>query len=102
MRATRRRLDLAALSCLGVVVVGLAIWRVAFVLAGPDLDTDAYGHHSIARRLAHHPGDLSAHWVWLPLFHYAQAVAVRFGATLDSVRLFDALVTAATPFALYA
>ena len=93
---------MVALSFLGLVVLGLTAWRIAFVLAGPDLDTDAYGHHSIARRLADHPGDLSAHWVWLPLFHYAQALAVRIGATLDTVRVFDALVTATTPFVLYA
>ena len=102
MRLARRRLDVVALSFLGLVVLGLTAWRIAFVLSGPDLDTDAYGHHSIARRLADHPGDLSAHWVWLPLFHYAQALAVRAGATLDTVRIFDALVTAATPLVLYA
>ena len=102
MRVGRRRLDVVGALLLGLLVVGLTAWRIAFVLAGPDLDTDAYGHHSIARRLADHPGDLSAHWVWLPLFHYAQALAVRASATLDSVRLFDAIVTAATPFVLYA
>jgi 4-amino-4-deoxy-L-arabinose transferase-like glycosyltransferase len=102
MRAVRRKIDVVAVSLLGLSVLGLTAWRIAFVLAGPDLDTDAYGHHSIARRLADHPGDFSAHWVWLPLFHYAQALAVRLGATLDSVRIFDALVTAATPFILYA
>lgn len=84
-----------------LVVAALAVWRVAFVLAGFDLDTDAYGHHAIARQILQTPKDLHVHWVWLPLFHYVQAVAVWFGATLQTVRLGNVLIEAAVPLLLY-
>jgi hypothetical protein len=85
----------------GLVVVALAVWRVAFVLAGPDPDTDAYGHHSIARQILVDPKNLHVHWVWLPLFHYLQAGAIFLGATLDAVRIVNVLVSAAVPIVLY-
>ncbi|MEO7095956.1 MAG: hypothetical protein ABI175_22030, partial [Polyangiales bacterium] len=84
-----------------LVVAALAVWRIAFVLAGPDPDTDAYGHHSIARQILVDPKNLHVHWVWLPLFHYVQAGAILLGATLDSVRLANVLVSAAVPIVLY-
>ncbi len=86
---------------IGVVAV-LASWRLAFVMAGLDPDTDAYGHHAIARQILETPRNLSVHWVWLPLFHYLQALAVALGATLQSVRLFNVIASAATPLVLYA
>jgi len=101
-QGTMDRRDRWSLALLGVVLFGLAAWRVAFVLAGPDLDTDAYGHHAIARQILAHPRDLGVHWVWLPLFHYVQAFFVLFGATLTSVRLANVLVVAAIPLTLYA
>jgi hypothetical protein len=85
-----------------LVVLGLAIWRVAYVLAGPDPDTDAYGHHAIARQILVNPKDLTVHWVWLPLFHYVQAGAILLGATLDTVRFANVAISAAVPLVLYA
>ena len=85
----------------GLVVVALAIWRLAFVFAGPDPDSDAYGHHAIARQILVNPKDLTVHWVWLPLFHYLQAGAILLGATLDTVRVFNVLVSSAVPILLY-
>jgi hypothetical protein len=84
-----------------LVSAALAAWRVAFVLAGFDLDTDAYGHHAIARQILQTPTDLHVHWVWLPLFHYVEAVAVWFGATLQTIRLGNVLIEAAVPIVLY-
>ncbi|MBI2394045.1 MAG: glycosyltransferase family 39 protein [Deltaproteobacteria bacterium] len=84
------------------VVVGLSIWRAAFVVAGVDPDSDAYGHHTIARQILVDPRDLTVHWVWLPFFHYAQAAAIALGGTLQSVRLFNVVLAAATPLLLYA
>jgi 4-amino-4-deoxy-L-arabinose transferase-like glycosyltransferase len=73
------------------------------VLAGPDPDSDAYGHHSIARQILVDPKNLSVHWVWLPLFHYAQALAILlFGATMTTVRLANVCISAAVPLFLYA
>ena len=51
MRA--RRLPVVALA---IAVVALAAWRVVCVLAGPDVDTDAYAHHMIARAILADPG----------------------------------------------
>jgi len=84
-----------------MLVTGLAIWRLAFVSAGVDPDSDAYGHHAIARQILVNPRDLSVHWVWLPFFHYAQAIAIAFGATLQSVRLLNVGLGAAIPLLLY-
>jgi 4-amino-4-deoxy-L-arabinose transferase-like glycosyltransferase len=84
------------------VVIFLALWRTAFVLAGPDPDSDAYGHHAIARQILVDPKNLTVHWVWLPLFHYAQALAILvFGATMDTVRLANVCISAAVPIFLY-
>jgi hypothetical protein len=84
-----------------LVASGLAAWRVAFVLAGFDLDTDAYGHHAIARQILKTPKDLHVHWVWLPLFHYLEAIAVWLGATLQTVRLGNVAMEAAIPLVLH-
>ncbi len=93
----RAAMDYALLAALFL----LAAWRLAFVLGGVDLDTDAYGHHSIARELARNPGDLRAHWVWLPLFHYLQALFVPLGATLTWVRVLNVGVSVLVPWLLY-
>jgi hypothetical protein len=97
MRA--RRLPLVALL---VTLAALAAWRGACVLAGPDIDTDAYAHHMIARAILADPGDLAVHWVWLPLFHYAQVPLVALGGTMEAVRWIDVALSAALPIVLYA
>src|SRR5260370_39001027 len=68
---------------LAIVLAALAAWRIACVAAGPDVDTDAYAHHMIARAILADPRDLACHWVWLPLFHYAQVPLVAVGGTMD-------------------
>jgi hypothetical protein len=90
-----------ALIFVALVVLGLALWRFAFVLSGVDPDSDAYGHHAIARQILVTPRDLSVHWVWLPLFHYLQALGVVLGATLQTVRLVNVLLAAAVPVMLH-
>ena len=100
---SRRTIDAYATLILWVVVTLLAVWRAAFVLAGVDLDTDAYGHHTIARQIVETPRALGVHWVWLPLFHYVQAAFIAlFDLRLDGVRLANVVLTAATPLSLYA
>jgi hypothetical protein len=84
-----------------VVVSALAVWRAACVLAGPDIDTDAYAHHMIARAILADPADLAVHWVWLPLFHYLQVPFVAAGGTMNGVRWMNLALTAATPLLLY-
>jgi hypothetical protein len=86
---------------LAIALVGLAAWRVACVLTGPDVDTDAYAHHMIARAILADPTDLSVHWVWLPLFHYAQVPLVALGGTLDQVRWANVVLTAALPVLVF-
>jgi hypothetical protein len=87
---------------LAVALVALAAWRAACVLAGPDVDTDAYAHHMIARAILADPHDLAVHWVWLPLFHYAQVPLVALGGTLQDVRWVNLVLSAALPCVLYA
>jgi len=97
MRA--RRLHVLALA---LAILALAAWRAACVRAGPDVDTDAYAHHMIARAILAQPGDLAVHWVWLPLFHYAQVPLVALGGTMQDVRWANVALSAALPFVLYA
>jgi hypothetical protein len=87
---------------LGVALLALAIWRAACVLAGPDVDTDAYAHHMIARAILADPHDLAVHWVWLPLFHYLQVPLVALGGTMDDVRWANVALAAAAPLVLFA
>src|ERR1700732_4692840 len=87
---------------LGVAVAGLALWRAACVVAGPDIDTDAYAHHMIARAILANPCDLAMHWVWLPFFHYAQVPLVALGGTMQDVRWLNVALTAALPIVVFA
>src|SRR3984957_14531304 len=96
MRA--RRLPVIALM---LAVLALAAWRATCVLAGPDVDTDAYAHHMIARAILADPTDLSVHWVWLPLFHYAQVPLVALGGTMDQVRWINVALAAALPVLVF-
>jgi hypothetical protein len=80
----------------------LAAWRAVCVLTGPDIDTDAYAHHMIARAILANPSDLSVHWVWLPLFHYLQVPLVALGASMQVVRWANVALPAALPCLLFA
>ncbi len=93
-----RRLALVALA-LGTLI--LALWRAVCVRTGPDIDTDAYAHHMIARAILADPRDLAVHWVWLPLFHYVQVPLVALGGTLDQVRWGNVVLSAALPVLLF-
>jgi hypothetical protein len=82
-------------------IAALAAWRAACVLLGPDIDTDAYAHHMIARAILANPSDLAVHWVWLPLFHYAQVPLVALGASMALVRWVNVVLSAALPCVLF-
>ena len=86
---------------LAVALLALANWKAACILAGPDVDTDAYAHHMIARAILADPHDLAVHWVWLPLFHYAQVPLVALGGTMEHVRWINVLLSTLTPVLLY-
>jgi hypothetical protein len=102
MRARRQVLPLAvAAVALGLALAALAAWRGACVKAGPDIDTDAYAHHMIARAILADPRDLAVHWVWLPLFHYAQVPLVVLGGGMELVRWVNVVLTAALPVLLF-
>jgi hypothetical protein len=79
----------------------LVIWQIYFTLGFPDVDTDAYVHHTIARQIILSPSDLSIHWVWLPLFHYLSAGAILLGANMDSVRFANIIIWALIPVILF-
>jgi hypothetical protein len=84
-----------------LVLLLIAIWQIFFILNIPDIDTDAYVHHVISRQIIISPGDLSIHWVWLPLFHYLSAVAILIGAGMDTVRFINVAIWFITPFILF-
>jgi hypothetical protein len=87
---------------LGLALAALAVWRAVCVRSGPDIDTDAYAHHMIARGILADPHDLAIHWVWLPLFHYLQVPLVAAGGTMDAVRWANVALSAAVPWVLFA
>src|SRR5579859_3460277 len=84
-----------------VVVSALALWRARCVLTGPDIDTDGYAHHMIARAILADPRDLAVHWVWLPLFHYLQVPLIAVGGTMNDVRWANVVLAAAVPVVLF-
>jgi hypothetical protein len=84
-----------------LAVAGLAVWRATCVALGPDIDTDAYAHHMIARAILADPGDLAVHWVWLPLFHYVQVPLVALGVTMQGIRWANIALAAALPCVLF-
>ncbi len=86
---------------LALAVVALFVWRGVCIAAGPDIDTDAYAHHMIARVLLADPRDLAAHWVWLPLFHYLQMPLIALGGTMNNLRWINNTLTAALPIVLF-
>ena len=85
---------------LAIVTLGLCAWRLACIQAGPDPDSDAYGHFLIARQLLATPFELRIHWVWLPLYHALLAAPIARGATLDHVRQLNAIAAALPPLFL--
>jgi hypothetical protein len=87
---------------LALSVTALAAWRIVCVASGPDVDTDAYAHHMIARAILADPRDLAVHWVWLPLFHYLQVPLVALGGTMNDVRWINVVLSAALPLVLFA
>jgi hypothetical protein len=101
MRARTASVALPAVA-LAIALVALGAWRAACVVAGPDVDTDAYAHHMIARAILADPRDLAVHWVWLPLFHYLQVPLVALGGTMNDMRWINVALTAALPVALFA
>jgi hypothetical protein len=100
-RILRASVERRGLLVVSLAAVALAIWRLRFVLGGIDPDSDAYGHHAIARQILEDPRDLTVHWVWLPFFHYAQALFVAASGTMQGVRLVNVVLSAIAPIALY-
>lgn len=84
------------------VSLGLLLFRIECIGLGPDPDTDAYGHYVIGRQLLDTPLNLRIHWVWLPLFHGLLAAGISVGASLEHVRLANAVISALTPLLLFA
>lgn len=86
---------------LSAILILIAAWQVKFIITIPDSDTDAYVHHVIARQIIMEPGDLSIHWVWLPLFHYISAGAIILGAGMQAIRFANILIWILTPVLLF-
>ncbi len=94
-----RRLPLFLL--LGSVLVVTAL-RLALVHAGPDLDSDSYGHAIIGRTLLSNWTDVRQHWVWLPLWHFVFTGLTFLSAGVTEVRYLNVAVCAALPCVLTA
>lgn len=92
--AARRLRERAVWLGLATLLAGLCLWRLACVQAGPDPDTDAYGHYLIAQQLLETPWNFRIHWVWLPLYHVLSSLPVALGASLDHVRSANAVAAA--------
>jgi hypothetical protein len=86
------------------VLFAVVLWatglRLALVYAGPDLDTDSYGHAVIGRLLRDNWTDVSRHWVWLPLWHFVYTLLSFINAGLREIRLFNVALAAVLPLLL--
>jgi hypothetical protein len=87
---------------LASVAAAMLALRLGWVLAFREIDSDAYGHFSIAMAAWRDPTNLAVHWVWLPLFHYVVGALAAVGVTFRGLRFVDATLATAGPFLLYA
>ncbi|MDB4928405.1 MAG: hypothetical protein JWM10_889 [Myxococcaceae bacterium] len=76
--------------------------RARLLAVGPDVDSDAYAHAVIARRLLLEWRDITIHWVWLPLWHLVGAPGAATGHDLTLQRLLSVAASAAAPLVLTA
>ena len=95
-----RRANVVGWTVLAMVVAAVTAARLALFWAGPDLDSDSYGHAVIGRTLLLAPTDLRQHWVWLPLWQYVFTGLALVGRGLDEVRLANVAISALTPLLL--
>lgn len=86
---------------LAAIVLGATALRVYVLTAGPDLDTDAYGHALLGRYAWADPGNLQIHWVWLPLWHFSFGLAGWLGLGFQAVRWFDVALSALIPVLVF-
>lgn len=93
-------LRIAGWIAVALVVAAVTAARVALFSAGPDIDSDSYGHAVIGRTLLLAPTDVRQHWVWLPLWQYVFMVLAMVGRGLDEVRLTNVALAALTPILL--
>lgn len=91
----------AAPRALLLTTVLLFVLRLAWIIAKPDFDSDAYGHFGIGCALAKDPRNLSAHWVWLPLYHYLLASFAALRIPFVAVRFLQSLCAFALPWTLF-
>lgn len=96
-----KRLSPSAWALLIVVIASTAL-RVFVLRAGPDLDTDAYGHAVLGRYTWADPGNLQIHWVWLPLWHFVFGALGALGLGFQVVRGLDVLLSGCIPLLVYA
>lgn len=89
-----------AFALVASLVVALAA-RVIAHAGIPDVDTDAYGHFVVARRMLDAPTDLSVHWVWLPGWHVVHALFDVTGLGFGAVRVFSLGCSLATVALLF-
>ncbi|HEU4538375.1 MAG TPA: hypothetical protein VFS00_29850, partial [Polyangiaceae bacterium] len=82
------------------LVAAIAALKLALIAAGPELDTDAYGHAVIGRRFLIDPGNIHLHWVWLPLWHVVHAAIAALGSGLGALRVADVALSSGGPFLL--
>ena len=87
---------------LASIVVVATLLRLYVFAAGPDLDTDAYGHAVLGRYTWDDPGNLQIHWVWLPLWHFVFAVLGWLGLGFQAVRRIDIALSALVPVLVFA
>jgi hypothetical protein len=85
---------------LPLAVAAITALRLGILLAGPDTDTDAYGHAMAGRFMLADPTDLQVHWVWLPLWHAVHAALAALGGGIAQARLLDLVLSMAAPFVL--
>lgn len=102
MRTERRVVSSWGWALVILSSVLVACFRLSLIDAGPDIDTDAYGHAVIGRTLLANPTDVRQHWVWLPVWQFVYAAVTVAGGGLHVVRCMNVAFSCAAPLVLTA
>ncbi|HZO12144.1 MAG TPA: hypothetical protein VFB62_02770, partial [Polyangiaceae bacterium] len=84
----------------GALVLATMVARLVLLETGPEIDPDAYAHAMAGRRVLEGTHGVELHWVWLPLWHWLHALALRFGSGIDTMRALNVGMSAIAPVLL--
>lgn len=101
MKLRSSKLPLPVIITLIVIPAIVIVYGLIFITNITDFDTDAYAHYIIAKELVINPLNFGINWVWLPLYHYLLAFAVKLHLSFENVRMFNLAIWVILSFVLF-